>query len=203
MNYFLLVFNGILLGTGLAMDAFSVSVANGLDNSLMNKRETCKIAGTFALFQFAMPLIGYFFVKTLADIFNVINKFIPWISLILLLFIGGKMIIESVIKTKKEKSGKPYEKKETEVKTGWGQLILQGIATSIDALSVGFTIAEYKVFSAILTSAIIAVVTFMICYAGVFIGKKFGTSFSGKTEIVGGAILIAIGIEIFVKGIFF
>lgn len=205
MNYFLLVFNGILLGIGLAMDAFSVSVANGLENPLMKKRETCKIAGTFALFQFAMPLIGYFLVKTLADIFNVLNKFIPWISLILLLFIGGKMIIESVIKMKKEKSGELDEGKEAEaeVKTGWGQLILQGIATSIDALSVGFTIAEYAVFPAILTSAIIAVVTFMICYAGVFIGKKFGTRFSGKAEIVGGAILIAIGIEIFVKGIFF
>lgn len=84
---------------------------------------------------------------------------------------------------------------------GFGVLIVQGIATSIDALSVGFTIAEYNWVMALTASLIIAAVTFVICTAGLVIGKKFGTKLSNKADILGGVILIAIGLEIFITGI--
>ena len=159
-----------------------------------------KIAGVYAVFQFLMPLIGWFLVTTLEGIFTSFSKFIPWIALILLLFIGGKMIIEGI----KERKGKPEEEmKETApAKLTFGALIVQGIATSIDALSVGFTISEYSVLQAFASSSIIGVVTLVICLIGLIFGKKIGEKVSSIATIIGGAILIFIGIEIFVKGIF-
>ena len=188
-----LVIQSIALGVALAMDAFSVSMANGLNDPGMKQKKMCVISGTFAGFQFAMPMIGWFCVTTIKELFAMFERFIPWIALILLLLIGGKMLIEGI----REKDG------ETEaVKVGIGALLVQGIATSIDALSVGFTIAEYDFEMAIVCVLIIAVVTFIICLLGVLIGKKFGTQFSGRATMLGGVILIAIGIEIFVTGIF-
>ena len=175
--------NSILLGIGLAMDAFSVSLVNGLNEPEMHRRKMCAVAGVFALFQAMMPMIGWVCVHTV----------VQWIALALLLFIGGKMLIEGIKGTESEES----------VKVGLGALLVQGVATSIDALSVGFTIAEYNATMAIACAAIIAVVTFAICIGGLLIGRKFGTRFSGKANILGGVILIAIGIEIFVKGVFF
>lgn len=186
--------NSILLGVGLAMDAFSVSLANGLNEPKMKKGRMCFIAGTFGFFQALMPMIGWICVHTIVRIFSGFEKAIPWIALGLLLFIGGKMLIEG-IKNKDENDEKPG--------VGFGALLVQGIATSIDALSVGFTIGEYDVFLALLCALIIAIVTFVICMAGLFIGRKFGTVFANKAGIIGGIILIAIGIEIFVKGVFF
>ncbi len=194
MMNFLFILRSILLGAGLAMDAFSVSVANGLHEPNMKKSKTIGIAGVFAFFQALMPMIGWVCIKTVVDYFQAFEKFIPWIALILLVFIGGKMIFESV---KEKKEGD-----ESSPKVGFGGLMIQGIATSIDALSVGFTIAEYNWFMALVCSLIIALVTFIICIAGVFIGKKFGMKFSNKAEIIGGIILIFIGIEIFVTGVF-
>ena len=141
-----------------------------------------------------MPLIGWICVHTIVSVFGVFEKFIPWIALILLLFIGGKMLIEAIFH-------KEDESKETELTLG--VLAVQGIATSIDALSVGFTIASYGALMAFVASLIIAVVTFVICYVGLVIGKKLGTKLSSAAGILGGAILICIGIEIFVKGVFF
>lgn len=119
-----------LLGSGLATDAFSVSLADGLHEPDMKKGKACLVAGTFGLFQF-----------------------------------------------------------------------VQGVSTSIDALSVGFTIGEYDVFTALTASAVIAAVTFGVCVAGVFTGKKFGLKFREKATVAGGIILVIIGIEIFVRGI--
>ncbi len=181
--------NSILLGVGLAMDAFSVSLANGLNEPGMSKVKLNAIAGTFAGFQWFMPLVGWICVHTVLQYFKAFEKFIPWIALILLAYIGGKMLIEGI-------------KNDTEVekpKTGVKALIIQGIATSIDALSVGFTIADYNFGMAFLASVIIAVVTFFICIAGLIIGKKFGTRLSNKASILGGVILIGIGLEIFIK----
>lgn len=190
---FLFVVNSVLLGVGLSMDAFSVSLANGLHEPKMKRKKIMGIAGVFALFQALMPVIGWICVHTMIQYFQAFGKFIPWIALILLLFIGGKMLIEGV----REKES------ETEApKVGIWSLLVQGIATSIDALSVGFTIAEYDFDMAIACVLIIAAVTFIICLLGVLIGKKFGTKFSGRATVFGGVILIAIGIEIFVTGIF-
>ena len=195
-----LIINSVLLGIGLAMDAFSVSIANGIMDPNMRTRRMFKIAGVYAVFQLLMPLIGWFLVTTLEGIFTSFSKFIPWIALILLLFIGGKMMIEGI----KERKGKNEdEKKESApTKLTWRALIVQGIATSIDALSVGFTISEYNVLQAFASSLIIGVVTLVICLIGLIFGKKIGNRISSVATIIGGAILIFIGIEIFVKGIF-
>ena len=185
--------NSALLGAGLAMDAFSVSLANGLNEPGMRRPKLCAIAGVFAFFQALMPMIGWICVHTVVRYFQSFEKWIPWIALILLLFIGGKMLIEGI----RHKDGD-----EEKPKVGPGALLIQGIATSIDALSVGFTIAEYGFLMALVCAVIIAAVTFVICIGGLFIGRKFGTKFAGKASILGGVILIAIGIEIFVTGVF-
>ncbi len=188
-----LILNSVLLGIGLAMDAFSVSLANGLNEPCMSKKKICGVAGTFAVFQAIMPLIGWLCVHTVVQYFKAFESFIPWIALILLVFIGGKMIYESAVC--KEEAGCECKK------LGFGALIVQGIATSIDALSVGFTISDYNLTKALLCAAIIAVLTFVICFAGVMIGKKAGTKLAGKAGYLGGIILIIIGLEIFITGI--
>ncbi len=190
---FIFFFNSVLLGVGLAMDAFSVSLANGLNEPDMKRRRMCGIAGVFAFFQFAMPMIGWICVTTVAQYFAAFEKFIPWIALALLGFIGGKMLIEG-LKNDPDGEEKPA--------VGIAALLLQGIATSIDALSVGFTIAEYDVLHALVSCLVIAAVTFVICTVGLVIGKKFGTKLAGKASLLGGAILIFIGIEIFVTSLF-
>lgn len=186
------VTKSILLGVGLAMDAFSVSLANGLNEPKMKVRKICGIAGMFAFFQALMPMTGWLCVHTILQYFQIFEKFIPWIALLLLAYIGGKMLIEGI---------RNQEENEPAAIGFWG-LFIQGIATSIDALSVGFTIAGYHTIKAFWCSMIIAAVTFVICVSGVLIGKKVGTKYSGKASILGGVILIAIGIEIFVKGVF-
>ena len=143
-----------------------------------------------------MPMIGWICVHTIVVYFQKFEKFIPWIALILLLYIGGKMLIEGI-------KGDDDENSDTEKRLGFGTLIVQGIATSIDALSVGFTIADYGALMAVAASVIIAVVTFGICIGGLIIGKTVGNIISNKATILGGVILIGIGIEIWVRGIFF
>lgn len=181
-----------LLGVGLAMDAFSVSVANGLNEPDIRMRKTVWIAGVFAFFQALMPMTGWLCVHTILDYFRIFEKFIPWIAFGLLGFIGGKMLADG-IRSNGEMAG---------AAVGLAGLLLQGIATSIDALSVGFTIAEYSVSMALLASFVIAAVTFFICVCGVLIGKKAGLKYLGKASVLGGMILIAIGIEIFVTRVF-
>ena len=187
----LFVLNSILFGVGLAMDAFSVSIANGLHEPEISMRRSLVIAGTFAVFQTVMPLLGWFCIHSIEEAFQAFQPFIPWIALGLLVYIGVKMILEGI---------HPKEEEETSLKGG--ALFIQGIATSIDALSVGFAIAEYTAVLAIVESVIIGVVTFGICLAGVRLGGKIGTKLSGKAPILGGIILILIGIEIFVTGVF-
>ena len=186
------IFNSILLGVGLAMDAFSVSLANGLNEPRMSRARECVIAGTFALFQFLMPMIGWFCVHRLVERFAAFERLVPWIALGLLLYIGGSMLREGL------RGGEAEEVSGV----GVGALLVQGVATSIDALSVGFTIAEYDGASALAAALIIAAVTFVICVGGLRIGRAVGTRLSGKASILGGVILIFIGLEIFIKGIF-
>ena len=202
---FLFFFNSALLGVGLAMDAFSVSAANGLAEPNMKKSKEFSISGTFAFFQFLMPMLGWVLVRFAAEQFTAFQKAVPYIALVLLLFIGGKMLYEG-IKNKggndiNGENGKKGEETTAVTKLTLLRLLVQGIATSIDALSVGFTIAEFKVTEALVCSAIVAAVTFGICVAGTYIGKKFGTKLAGKATILGGVILIIIGLEIFIKGV--
>ena len=182
-------FNSILLGVGLAMDAFSVSLANGLNEPCMKRPRMCGIAGIFAFFQGLMPLIGWVCIHTILEYFESFEKVIPYIALVLLCYIGGKMLYDGL--TSKCEDGK------CESVSFWG-LIVQGVATSIDALSVGFDIAEYDLPRALLAALIIAAITFAICLGGLYLGKRGGTKLAGKASIFGGAILILIGLEIFI-----
>ena len=191
-SLFSFVLNSILLGLGLAGDAFSVSLANGLNAPKLSRGMRLAIPFTFAAFQFLMPVIGWFCVHSIAETFVAVQPAIPWIALILLLFIGGKMLLDGI------RGGGPERQ---DVILTPGTLLVQGIATSIDALSVGFTIAEYGVLQALSASLIIAVVTFILCFFGLRIGQHFGTRFAGKASILGGLILIGIGLEIFITGL--
>lgn len=190
----LFILNSIGLGVGLAMDAFSVSIANGLKEPQMKTGRTFFIAGIYAFFQFLMPMIGWVCIHTIINIFEKFQPFIPWIALALLCYIGISMIIEGIKKDDEEENSKPLS---------LSVLLLQGIATSIDALSVGFSTAEYNALMAFISSLIIAVVTLIICLTGLKLGKKVGTKLSDKATIFGGIILIIIGLEIFIKGVFF
>lgn len=219
MTIYSFVANSILLGIGLAMDAFSVSIANGLHDPKMKDENKIKIAGTFAFFQFLMPMLGWMFVYFVLESFTQFKICIPWIALAMLLYIGGKMIYEAITgddyeddpvdapltkgdKNDGEKIHKTTMNKAADkVVLSNHELIIQGIATSIDALSVGFTIADYKIFMAFLCAIIIAFVTFIICIIGLKIGAGVGMRMAGKASVMGGVILIIIGIEIFVKGI--
>lgn len=193
MNFdFLFFLNSVLFGVGLAMDAFSVSMANGLNEPDMKKTKMCLVAGTFCTFQIIMPLIGWFCVHTVAEKFTAFQKYIPYIALVLLGYVGGKMLYEGI-------KNKDSDEKGTAV--GMGALLIQGVATSIDALSVGFTISSYSFTEAAVEALIIGAVTFVLCTVGLKIGKTFGTKISGKASILGGAILIGIGIEIFITGL--
>ncbi len=210
------IINSILLGVGLAMDAFSVSIVNGLNECHMSRIKSVAIAGTYAAFQFAMPMIGWFCVYRIAEAFQAFQKFIPWIALLLLLYIGGKMLIEGVRAWGTSRSKDTIATGGTTGETSAADctreaadpqvltattLFFQGVATSIDALSVGFTIANYNAAGAFLASALIAVTTFIICMVGLLCGKCFGDRLADKASILGGVILILIGVEIFVTGI--
>ncbi len=197
MLNFAFFLNAVLFGISLAMDAFSVSLTNGLKCPCMRPSKMVLIAGVFAFFQAAMPLLGWFLVTKLIDIFNVLAPAVPYVALVLLCFIGGKMLYEGI---------SPCSEDEEKPCTGsvitFGALLLQGVATSIDALSVGLTIANLTFPYALFEAGIISFVTFFICIGGIFIGKKFGTRLAGKSAILGGVILIAIGFEIFISSFF-
>ena len=185
---FTFFFTSIMLGVGLAMDAFSVSLANGLNEPKMRRYKMCGMAGIFGVFQFAMPMIGWICVSTIAHLFGAFQKFIPWIALILLGYIGGKMLYEGIKNDGEDESPA----------VGLKGVLVQGVATSIDALSVGFTISDYHFLKAVIACLVIGIVTFFICYVGLEIGKKAGTKLAGKAGILGGAILLFIGLEIFI-----
>ena len=184
-----LCLTSLFLGIGLAMDACAVSMANGLKEPEMRVSKSVFISFMFGFFQAGMPLIGYFVGHAFIEY---IDKYIPWISLFLLGFLGVKMIVEGCRK----------KQEEDEINKITIQVILiQAIATSIDALSVGITIADYALYEAFIFALIVAVVTFLICICATIIGKKFGTKLGNKAIIFGGLVLIAIGLEIFITGI--
>ena len=189
-----LILSSMAFGVALAMDAFSVSIANGLNEPCMKKRKMLGIAGIFAIFQGIMPLIGWGLIKVAEHYFAWFEQLIPWIALLLLGIIGGKMIYEGIT----SESDCPCAQEGL----GFGALIVQGIATSIDALSAGVDMEKYNLPEALLSAAIISTLTFAICLGGLIIGRKGGTFFSGKAGIFGGIILVIIGLEIFIGSFF-
>ena len=199
MNWFNLIFSSVLLGVGLAMDAFSVSLANGLNEPKMNLKKVFAISGIFAFFQALMPLIGWVAISGFLEIFDKFKPFIPWISFILLCFIGGKMLYDSI----KSNSDEEEQIKKLTI----GTLLVQAIATSIDALTAGINLAkDYSLgqyIYVIISVCIIAVLTFGICFCGVKLGQKMGTRLSSKAGILGGSVLIFLGLKIFITDILF
>ena len=211
------------LGVGLAMDACAVSMTNGLNEPQMKFGKAALIAAMFGVFQALMPMIGWICVSLVATSFEKFTVCIPYVALALLLIIGGKMLYDGVKDIKQEKAAKQrgdnsthtveaVENKTEQVgrKLTFGVLLVQAIATSIDALSTGFSLADIAGnnaatdwWKALVSAGIIAVVTFGISLGSVYLGKKFGNKLGNKAEIVGGAILIAIGLEIFISGVFF
>lgn len=214
---FLLIANSVLLGFGLAMDAFSVSIANGLREAGMKRSRMRRIAGTYGFFQALMPMIGWICIHTIVAKFQAFQRWTPWIAWILLCYIGGKMILESVRGHKSAESGhKSAEGEDSQTSDAQAaesgsavhatmgrittsELLVQGVATSIDALSVGLTLANYGWQAALLSAIIIAAVTYAICMGGLLIGKKIGNRLSSRAEILGGAVLIFIGFEILIR----
>ena len=140
---FMFFFEAVLIGIALAMDAFSVSLANGLNEPGMPKPKMLGVAGMFALFQAAMPLIGWICVKTIVETFGFLEGLLPWITLEVLGFIGAKMLIDSLHPDCDEERAAAGECSMTKP-LAFGALVVQAIATSIDALSAGFTISDYN-----------------------------------------------------------
>ena len=184
-----LLITSVLLGVGLAMDAFSVSIANGLADSSMNMKR-----------MFSRWLL----VTEAARLFKWFSPLIPWIALILLLIIGGGLLKDGIGELRASKAGDVEETASADnTKLTFWALMMQGVATSIDALSVGFTTAAYNSMQALVSSLIIGAVTLCICLAGLRIGRRLGELLAGRASILGGLILIGIGLEIWVKGVFF
>lgn len=204
-----LIVTSIVLGIGLAMDACAVSMTNGLNEPRMKAGKAILIAFMFGLFQALMPLIGWTCVSLVVDKFEVVAKYVPYIAFVLLAIIGGKMLFDGFKSIKKSKastevtSGKENEEPAQAVKKlTFAALLLQAIATSIDALSTGFSLADIagtNFWRALLCAGLIALVTFGISLGAVFIGKKFGDKLGDKAQILGGFVLIAIGLEILIK----
>ena len=199
-----LIFISLGLGVGLAMDACAVSMTNGLNEPQMKLGKAAGIAATFGFFQALMPMIGWICVSLIVDKFEKFAAWVPFIALALLAIIGGKMLYDGIKDTKKDSNPESVRK------LTFGMLIVQAIATSIDALSTGFSLAKIAGdnagadwWKALISVGIIAVVTFGISLGAVYLGKKFGNKLGNKAQILGGAILIAIGLEIFITGVFF
>lgn len=191
-----LISTGLLLGLGLTADAAAVSMANGLEEPNMKRSKHILIAFMYGLFQGLMPLIGYLFGSTIYNNVPQIKQYniIPIVALVILGFLGTKMVIDGIKDGKKEVNDEIR-------KITFKLIFIQSIATSIDALSTGLTFANYNVFEALMVTFLISLVTFITCIISVIIGKKFGTKLGNKALIVGGIILIIIGLEIFITGI--
>ncbi len=174
-----------LLGVSLAMDACAVSMSNGLLEPKMRKRKMLFICFLFGLFQGVMPLLGYLFSNLFA---KWIENIIPVISFIILIIIGVKMIYEA------------FHHKEEEVKAlSFKTIVVQAVATSIDALTIGIVYVGSSTTEVYVTFLLIAAITFLLCVVAVWIGKKFGDKLSNKAEILGGIILIIIACKILIE----
>lgn len=190
----------ILIGVGLSMDAVAVSVSNGIAESKMKWSKMLLIAGAFGLFQGAMPFLGYLLGTVFAQFITMVA---PYLAFILLGFIGGKMIVES-LKALRNPSSHIDEK--PKAKLTLAVLLAQAVATSIDAFAVGIDMACYEcagnmALPVYIACIIIAVITFALSLIAVILGKKTGDVFSDKATLVGGIILVLIGTKMLIEGL--
>lgn len=180
------------LGMGLAADAFAISVVNGIKYPHLRFGKAMWVSGVFALFQGFMPLLGWIIIRRIMDSFGLVQQLIPWISMLLLGYLGIKLMVEA----RREESGDCGSKSLTP-----RDLLVQGVATSVDALLVGFTLAAYGTGKAFICSLIISAVTFCICYFGISWGKLLGLRFAGKATALGGIVLVAMALEHLFQGV--
>lgn len=179
-----------LVGVGLSMDAFAVAICKGLAMPRVNRKRTLLIGLYFGLFQAVMPLTGWLLGSQFA---RRVTKMAPWIAFVLLAWIGGSMIRESLSKKEEEEKAEPAELRHRE-------LLMLAIATSIDALAVGVSFSMVELTVPIYAAAaLIGCTTFAISVAGVFVGNLFGARYKNRAEFVGGAILILIGLKILLE----
>lgn len=180
-----------LIGVGLSMDAFAVSICKGLNMKKINYKHALIIGGFFGGFQALMPLLGWALGSKFEQYIESVDH---WIAFILLAFIGGKMVYESI------KGGDDDEESAHQDKLDIKELFMLAVATSIDALAVGVTFAFLKV-SIVPSITLIGITTFVISVGGVVIGNRFGSKYKNKAEIAGGMILILIGLKILLEGV--
>lgn len=186
------IISSILFGLGLAVDAFLISLAGGVNEPNAKRGKILASALVFALFQLAAPLIGRLCVRTVAERFLFFKECLSGIALAVLLFLGIKMLVEGLRQSKSKDEEKP--------KSGIGALLLRAAVSSVDALSMGFTIAEYSLWTAVAGAGIIAAITFIAYTAGFFIGRKFGTRLADKAMVIGGILFIVMALEVFIQG---
>lgn len=178
----------IFIALGLSMDAFAVSVASGLGARTLRIRHILRLAVFFGLFQAVMPVLGWSLGVSLRDLISGVDH---WVAFGLLSIIGGKMIYEAFVIEKEENQCYPH---------GTVALLGLSVATSIDALAIGITLAALGV-PVLGPALIIGIITFAVCLIGVTIGKRFGSVLNGKAEVAGGIILLGIGVKILIEGI--
>ena len=184
----------ILLALGLSADAFAVAVTNGICNYKVTKKDALATAITFGFFQGMMPVLGFTLGKTFSDF---VCRYQHWVALMLLGAIGINMLIDTV----KEWKNSEISCSEKNIFTA-KNLVMQGIATSIDALAAGVSLAVMKI-NIFTSAALIGAITFICCAFGVYIGKKFGTLLGLRARLVGGLILLILGLKIFIENHFF
>lgn len=187
-----------LIAVGLSMDAFAVSIGNGLSMKKNQPKAALTIALSFGLFQALMPTLGYFLGTAFEQ---VIREFDHYIALVFLGFIGGKMIFDGIKELRSKKKGEEAEEKG--FKLSFGTLMIQAVATSIDALIIGVSFAALPDVNIWAAVVLIGITTFAISLVGVFFGKKFGQLLGSKAEVFGGIVLVAIGVKVFVEHMFF
>ena len=179
-----------LVGIGLSMDAFAVSICKGLAMPAVNKKQALLIGAYFGVFQAVMPTLGWLLGSQFA---HYVTRFAPWIAFVLLAWIGGSMLRESLSKKEEDEEVEPVELRHKE-------LFLLAVATSIDALAVGVSFSMVELTVPIYAAAaLIGCTTFAISVAGVFVGNLFGARYKNRAEFVGGAILILIGLKILLE----
>ena len=179
----------LLLGVGLSMDAFAVSICKGLSVKKVKWQHLLCVGAYFGIFQALMPTLGYFLGTTFA---NLIDQFDHWVAFILLAIIGVNMVREALSKDKDED--------EANDDFGFKTMLLLAIATSIDALAVGVTFALEGTDIA-LAACLIGLTTFTLSPIGLLVGHRFGLRYKSKAELVGGLVLIGIGLKILLEGL--
>lgn len=192
------------IAVGLAMDAFAVSVTNGAIVKEFKLNFVIKIAITFGVFQLIMPIIGWIVGKAGQQLIESVDHYIAFV---LLAFIGGNMLIEAIKDRINESKSKEVKKTDNKTAASTKNLLLMATATSIDALATGVilpsAVGASNIALMLIAVFMIGIITFVISFIGVYLGKKFGSLLSNKAEILGGIVLIGIGIKILIEHLFF